>query len=119
MKRDMDLVRKVLLELETKTRAGEIKIEGYSDAQVGYHCYLIADAGLAVGGDVTPRGSEGPKWQLFHLTWAGHDFLDAAREPSRWEKAKSVVSRIGGVSMAVLIEILKQLTAEQVRKVLG
>jgi len=119
MKRDMDLARKILLELETETRAGDIKIEGYSDAQVGYHCYLIADAGLAVGCDMTTLGSEGPEWQLSHLTWAGHDFLDAAREPSRWDKAKSVVAKIGGVSMAVLIEILRQLTAEQVKRILG
>jgi hypothetical protein len=36
----------------------ELKFDGYTDAQVGYHAYLLIDAGLARGEDASTMGSE-------------------------------------------------------------
>lgn len=46
MKRDLDLIRKMLLAIEESPSgfAPELKFPGYTDAQIGYHAYLLIDA---------------------------------------------------------------------------
>ena len=53
MKRDLELIRKMVLAIEDAPSgyAPELKFEGYTDEQVGYHAYLLLDAGLAKGED--------------------------------------------------------------------
>lgn len=46
MKRDMDLVRLLILEVEGEE---EVNLSGYTDEQKLYHKYLLIDAGLAEG----------------------------------------------------------------------
>jgi len=117
MKRDMDLIRTILLELEEKS-AGlgtvDIKPEGGDSAQIGYHCKLIVEAGLASGIDVSCRGSTYPEWSLSSLTWEGHEFLDASREPTRWEKAKEIAGNAGGLTLGMMMKVLSQLMAERI-----
>jgi hypothetical protein len=50
------------------------------------------------------------------LTWAGHEFLDAARNNSVWNKAKSAIVEKGG---AVSFEILKAYLTARGRELLG
>ncbi len=47
MKRDMDLVREILLKVEELPFDGrfhEVKIEGRSDEEINYHVMLLAEA---------------------------------------------------------------------------
>ncbi|MCF6156804.1 MAG: DUF2513 domain-containing protein [Candidatus Brocadia sp.] len=56
MKRDMDLVRQILLAIEAhKDMKQKIKleIEGYSEEQIMYHVKILADAGLIEATDVS------------------------------------------------------------------
>ena len=49
MERDWELCRKILEKAEGYEgipRPGIPRIEGYTDEQIGYHCYLLEDAGL-------------------------------------------------------------------------
>ena len=49
MKRDMDLVREILLEIEKQyvsTAIYDLKVEGYDIATVAYHCKILHEAGL-------------------------------------------------------------------------
>ena len=112
MKRDLDLIRKMLFAVE-ETPSGwapELGFEGYTDAQVAYHAYLLVDAGLAQGLDFTSAGSDGPEWQVQYLTWAGHEFAEAARDNTRWNKALSLVKEKGGaITVALLTELLTNL----------
>ncbi|WP_374566415.1 DUF2513 domain-containing protein, partial [Nitrosomonas sp.] len=81
MKRDFELIRKLILSIENDSQ-GKNEIDGYSEEQIGYHAYLLVDAGLAKGIDVTTAHDVLPQWQALHLTSAGHDFADAARNES-------------------------------------
>ena len=48
MKRDMDLVRKILLEIEEQYVSSSIidlKIEGYDSETIAYHCKILYEAG--------------------------------------------------------------------------
>lgn len=113
MKRDLDLIRKMLLAIEDAPTgfAPTLKFEGFTDAQVGYHAFLLIDAGLAKGTDVTPHNSDGPKATIQHLTWEGHEFADAAKDESRWKKAKSMVAEKGsGITLDVMKALLISLT---------
>ena len=116
MKRDMDLVRKILFAMEdyeTGFVNREIKIDGYSEEEVGYHVYIMDEAGLLVRIDATHRGSSSPEAIPSRLTWAGYDFLDACRDEGRWNKAKGVINNIGGASFEVVKTVLVELMKNQ------
>ena len=82
MKRDMDLCRKILLSVEAREGTvgpEEVSIEGYTEGQIGYHAKLLADQGLLEGRDITGVGGSTHRYAPRCLTYAGHDFLEAAR----------------------------------------
>lgn len=115
MKRDMDLIRKMLIAVEESPRgyADTITVDGYTDDQIGYHGYLAVQAGLAEGADVTAMGASGPNWMLLNLTWEGHEFLDAARDDSRWRAAMEKIGKsAGSVPVPVLVQLLAALAKQ-------
>lgn len=118
MKRDLDLIRKMLLVIEDSPSgwAPDLKIEGYSDTQVGYHAYLMIDAGLARGNDVSTSGSQAPEGLITNLTWAGHEFAEAARDETLWKKAMGIVAEKGG---NITLDVMKQLLISLMRGTLG
>ena len=118
MKRDLNLIRKMVLAIEDAPtgRAPDLKFEEHTAAQVGYHAYLLVDAGLARGSDVSTRGSEGPQARITSLTWAGHEFAEAARDDTRWRKAMGIVKEKGGT---ITLDILTQLLGSLMRAAFG
>jgi hypothetical protein len=85
----MELIRKMVLAIEdapTGFAPRNLTVDGYTPDQVGYHGYLMLDAGLAEGSKVSHMGSSSPEATLRNLTWAGHEFADAARDETRWKK---------------------------------
>ena len=109
MKRDMDLVRQILLAIEEAPGfAPTLNIDGYTDEQIGFHVIIMIEANLIHGADVTGDGDTGPMGIPTRLSWEGHDFLDAARDPSRWQQAKDAIGPIGGASIQVWIGVLTQ-----------
>ena len=116
MKRDMDLVRKILLELEDapyESGGLDLELEGYSPDQISYHVMLLNEAELIEANDLSTFG--GPKWIPKRLTWAGHEFIEASRDESRWEKAKNIMKEKGsGMAFDVLRSVLIQLMMKAV-----
>jgi hypothetical protein len=55
---------------------------------------------------------------LGRLTWLGHEFLEASREPSRWEKAKEISRKAGGLTVGMMLDVLKQLMSDQIGKLI-
>ena len=112
MQRDMDLVRKLLLWMESQEHGlninWKIEIEGYTNEQIGYHAYLMDQAGLISANSTTYMESTSPSAMPMCLTWAGHDFLGSVRDDTIWAKVKTEVLRpAAGASFPVLIEWLK------------
>jgi len=116
MKRDMDLVRKILLELEdTPYELGgfDLELEGYSPDQISYHVMLLNEAGLIEANDLSNLSRT--EWRPKRLTWAGHEFIEASRDESRWEKAKNIMKEKGsGMVFDVLRSVLIQLMTKAV-----
>ena len=115
MKRDMDLARQILLALEAQSveaLGDPIEIEGHDDAEVSYHIKLLDDAGLLVGRD--DGSAETFCWSAKALTWEGHEFLDAARQDTRWDRAKQFVREKGGaLTLGALAEVLRRLVLKE------
>ncbi len=116
MKRDMDLIREMLLTIEAHPSGfapQAIEIPDYTQEQIGYHAYLLGEAGLAVVNNDTGIGEKTPRARVIRLTWAGHEFLDSARERQIWNQAKDMVKKIGGASLPIWLNLLNELAKKQ------
>lgn len=67
----------------------------------------MKDAGLISVGSC--EDYDGVCQMLIHrLSNRGHDFIDAARSDTIWQKAKTEIGKtVGGVSLGVLVQLLK------------
>jgi DNA-binding transcriptional ArsR family regulator len=116
MKHDMDLARQILLALEADPEADghgwvEIEIDGRSAREISYHVRLLDEAGLIEARDCF--NLDGQDWRPTRLTWEGHQFLEASRQETRWQKAKRVVlEKAGGLPFEALKQVLFQLLRE-------
>jgi Hypothetical protein (DUF2513) len=116
MKRDMDLIRMLLIQKETGEAPPELA--NYPGPLIAYNVALMKDAGLieaaiAKGPDGTPSGAV-----IIRLTWAGHDFLDAARNDTVWRAAKEKVLKPGvSWTFDLLKETLKGLANQQLSRI--
>ena len=118
MKRDMDLIRDLLRSLEenescwanTTDLIKRFVDENRSHEFVKYHLYLLSDADLA-----QPH----PSTTAYRLGWLGHEFLDATREPERWERTKEIAQQAGGVPFQIMVDFAKRLAWEAVTRLAG
>ena len=112
MKRDMNLVRDLMLYIEERDTtsfdsAVPSPIVHFTPTQVVEHVRLLIDAGLATGMDVSSFAN--PAWLDVKLTWQGHDFLELARPETRWKKALATVAQQGAaLTIEVLTRVLQQ-----------
>jgi hypothetical protein len=107
MKRDMDLLRALLLKIEEMPhnggRIGEFHIPGYSDEEVCFHAQLAQDEKLIEARFLKPT----TYFSVDRLTYAGCEFLDLARDDTRWARAKEKVeSSTGTLTMEALKTVL-------------
>lgn len=116
MKRDMDLIRAILLTIESHEHgfAPKIEIPNYTQEQINYHAYLLKEAGLVQAIDITSMSSEGPEAMITRLTWAGHEFLDSARQNNIWNQAKDKINKIGGATLPIWTALLTELIKKQI-----
>ncbi len=107
MKRDLDLARQLLLDIENRGTDCSVSVlrtesNHQSEEQVRYHLRLLIDAGLLKEIDRTSAGIP-----CVRLTHDGHELLELARSESRWREAKyACQERLGGLSLSVIRGIL-------------
>ena len=118
MRRDIDLCRHILIEIEswdTTQIPKQIRLDGYSKDQTGYHAWLLAEEGMVVGVDVTSLGDSVRQFAPRSLTYRGHDFLELGRNETRWQKAKARVLKVGGpITSDIMMSLLRNLAARAV-----
>ena len=111
MKRDMDLVRKILLEIEANyvsTAICGLEIEGYDMAAVAYHCKILHDAGLISNYNANYGDDEIDYFSVGSLTWDGHDYLDKVRDDSLWAKTKDTIVQKG---LPLILDTIKTVSS--------
>jgi hypothetical protein len=119
MKRDMNLVRKVLLFVEALPESDgftQFKDSNFTERQVEYHAVMLVEEGLLKRDGVFVEAEGGISFICDALTYSGHDFLDAARDDTIWRKA---MDKIAGTTGSVSIEVLKAVLIDLGKKALG
>ncbi len=110
MKRDMELIRVVMLEVEKSKDPYDLtdpKFEGHNETEISYHISLLDDAGLLHGQDRSAIGVF--RWSAGALTWAGHEFVEAVRDDSVWKEALTITAKTGdGTVFEILNKALMQ-----------
>lgn len=112
MKRDLDLVRKIIVALENKANDYDLdqpEIKGSSRELISYHIGLLAQAGYLEAIDFP--GNDRHNWFAKTLTWEGHEFADLLRSESLWNQAKE---KIGQAAGTITLEALKFVLTEAI-----
>lgn len=113
MKRDWDVIRDILTQVEEiPTGEGAIQLSAFPAEQAGevsYHMELLIEAGLVHGKMAKTLGPGPYNFIAMRLTWEGHEFIDAVRNDTVWQKAKkSFISN--GISMT--FDLVKSVATE-------
>lgn len=118
MKRDMELVRQILLKVEQAESDPnewiDLSFDQWTCEVVSYHSKILNDAGLIEAQDLSTLA--GSDWRPMSLTWSGHEFLDAARDETVWNKAMTSLKE---KSMTVPFEVLKAVVMQKCREYFG
>lgn len=112
MKRDMELIRKILFKIEeTVDNVAEcnLTIEGYTMEQVAYHCSILYEGGYIYSYKPQYGGNGVYSFGVGRLTWEGHEFLDNIREDTIWKKTKDIIKEKG---LPVVFDIVKAVSTE-------
>lgn len=116
MTRDMELIRKILLEVEKFSQPigwATLNVPGYDPEVVSYHVMILNQAGYLEAQDLTTH--ERFFWAPTSLTWQGHEFLDAIRNETVWEQVKEEIKKKGvSTPFDVLKDLAVKLTASLV-----
>lgn len=107
MKRDMDLIRFLLLSFESGANRDDLK--RYDENAQVYHMVLLKDAGMI---DAVVRTDERgvPNGAIFlRMTWAGHEFLDSIRDEDVWGKIKEhVLKPAASWTLSIIVDYAKR-----------
>ena len=105
MKRDIKLVRELLLVAEADGTCDGLNSK-YGQEVVAGHVAILIDAKLIEGQVVCDEAGKPCYAVIVRLTWAGHEFLDNARNETVWNK---VITSIKDTATTVSFEILSEL----------
>ena len=115
----MDLFRKILMEVEAAPPTVHwfsFTIPGYTPDAVWYHAQLVHDKGF-IHARFLPGTYE---FAVQRLTADGHEFLDMARDDTRWNHAKDKVkSTTGSLTVEGLKTVLSAMIQAALRTAIG
>jgi hypothetical protein len=92
MKRDMDLVRAILIAMAAHPHGfapADFTVAGYDDETIGHHVWLMEQGGLVTAADVTAFENGSPTAIPQSVTWDGHEWLALVRNETVWLKLKA------------------------------
>lgn len=113
MQRDHDFIRKMLLDFEASDEfylvAPLVMNPDPDDEKKHTHAELLCDAGMF------EHVNEG----VYRMTNHGHDYVEAIRSDTVWNKVKSGTAKAGGQTLDMMFNVAVALVTEQAKKHLG
>jgi len=123
MTRDMELIRKIILEIQARKDAkfSSVEIPNYDGATVARHLELMLDAALIEGQKLDGHDVPFPFVVVKDLTWAGHDFAAALANENVWGRIKKTFSPadLAAMPLGVLKELGTSLLMQWAKGQLG
>lgn len=116
MKRDLDLARQLLLDIESRGADCSTSVlrsgpNHELQERIRYHLRLLIDANLLQEVDRTSSGVP-----CVRLTHEGHELLELSRSEARWAEAKAICQdRLGGLSLTLIRTILTRFALTRYR----
>lgn len=122
MRRDLGLIRELLLKLEPLSGPHawqtihpadpEVQVEGHTPDEIDYHLQMLVEQGFVE----EPRSGPMEGIIFRKLTWAGHDYLDAVRDPKVWRKTKEATDRVGSWTFELVKELAKAIIKGELQR---
>jgi len=96
MKRDMDIIRKIILATAALPYGETLSsLDGVAPEVFVTHVIWLQEASLIEADAQAGSGSFAQYASVSRLTWAGCEFADAIQDDTLWAKAKDVVLKPG------------------------
>jgi hypothetical protein len=125
MKRNLDLIRDILLDVENWNHTQPLTLSGLkyeenTKQEIGYQLELLGDVDYIDARII--KGGQGIVYEeafILRMTMAGHEYLDSVRNPEVWKKTKTALEKVGGgaalevvkdIACRILTELLKAST---------
>ncbi len=126
MKRDMEYVRKLLIDFSEGKGKGDFVTFNFGEAEEStqqnlkyeYHLKIMEQAGLITCKKHSYKGG----YALLNapeLTWYGQDYLSAIESDTVWEKTKATIKEKGLEAGQVTFEVFKELAKAKMKETLG
>lgn len=120
MKRDMDLIRRILLTLEANEgrslAAAEVAEDDDEIRAVAFHFQLLEEAGF-VRANLFTHYDEALNGTLERITWEGYEFLDLLRDQSLINRAsKAVGQHVRSMPLSLFAQVLRGMLVEKLRE---
>ncbi|MEE4124028.1 MULTISPECIES: DUF2513 domain-containing protein [Pseudomonas syringae group] len=127
MRRDMDLIRAIVLKLEAWHKQpsaifivqdieNDFPIEGFTSEEIIYHYQLIAEKGWVD----TAGSTKNYRTITFRgLTSDGHDFADSVRDDKVWSMTREGALKAGAFSIDLLSQLAKGFAKKQIENYTG
>ena len=120
MKRDLDLVRKILFRAEEippgTHNQDNLEFDGYDEATVSEHAILMDEAGLIEASFIGSARGIQTLDSLRRLLNPGHDMLNAIRNDTVWKRTKD---KVGSTVGSTTLEVVKGVAEGITRGMLG
>lgn len=118
MKRNLDLIRDILLKCEADT-PGHLSCEDFMDGrysfrEVSHHISLLMDVDYIDAESIPMMGQECDDYLVYRLTMFGYDYLDSIRDSSIWNKTKERLGKyLTSASLPVICEVASAVLKSQ------
>ena len=118
MKRDLDLVRHILLQIEALPAGppAQYRMSEIEDPLLLAHFELVVGSGLVNGKISRSQSSRGDVISISGLTWEGHEWIETVRSDGVWNETKATLRDDGG---ALTYELTKAVADRILRARLG
>ncbi len=118
MRRDMDFVRKLLIDISNeKCKTNFVRGSGEDEIYL-YHLKIMKQAGF-IEFNLNEHKSGAFLFDVPTLTWLGNDYLDAISNDTVWNKTKEGIKSKGLELGQISFEILKEYAKLELKKMLG
>lgn len=120
MKRNLELIRHILITIESSSKTRicieDFETAEYDAATISYHINLLLDCDYVDASKIPVCRCPYDTFVVHRLTSQGHDYLDSVRDEHIWEQTKK---QIGKVTSSVSLDVIKAVSGKIVLGLLG
>jgi len=119
MKRDINLLRQLLIEIEEDTQWPAGKCIAAEDASKAYSLHLLIRTGLVEEMESIVMGGEPPQFLISGLTWQGYEFLSSLFDQGHWSQFKRFAGTgLSSIPFPVIVKLLTGCIEQSAREAL-